>query len=179
MIQTEIIGMADNQKSGRKSWTRLTLYYRPDPQTGRAFGAQVQGWYDEKVSHEQQVYLGSLDLALEFFKESALKHDLSLQADDWWERNEERHVALMGGQPTGLDATRITQIMGWLYQGQEGDMVPMFAKDFALPETSVRGWVLAETEEAEVSPALLPLLRCFKWFDRQAWVLARQNDVPA
>lgn len=172
MKPTEIVGRADNAAHGRKSWTRLSVYYQPDPRTGKAFVAEVVGFHNDQQTHQQTLHVGSLDIALDFFKASALSRDLKLQCEDWWERNEDRHQKVMASEPVGIVATRLSHVIGWLYQGQHGDLVPAFAKDFGFSEDVVRMTVKIEDLNGQAD-IIQPFLKAMQWFDREAWLAAK------
>lgn len=175
--QHECIGAADNARAGRKAHTGLAVYYVPDPKSGKAFVAEVTSYYEGKGTVVGSIHVGSLDLCLAFFKTSALKEDICIQCDDWWERNEDKHIRLMSQAPVGIEATNLGQVIGWLYQGERGDAVTSFAEDFCVPIDDVRDAVLQPflKEPKPSKPWVDAFVRAAKWFDREAWQAAKQG----
>jgi hypothetical protein len=178
----EIVAFATNKKDGRHAWTELAIYFRPDPETGRNFIAEVKGRYQGPDGQRgrdttQRVYVASAERAVAFFDpESRLTSAASVQALDWQDRNRQRLASADGD--SGRNQPRQAPIQGftgsgglkgalaWLYEGETGDLSKRAAADFGVSDRTIRNALKMEADGQKLSGWVLGFIAALSGFDR-------------
>lgn len=177
----ETVAFVSSRVDDRQTnWTELGVYYVPNAD-GRCFLAQAIGrtTIRGQTQRKREVYVGSLQRALDSFDASELADSIQLQAEDWLERNPGRVEADVkqlreverrpAAAPIGFTGEGgMIGALQWLYGADlsPGALSAHLDRDFGVPGRTVRHALKQEADGVALTGWAKAFVSALLFFDR-------------